>query len=277
METAESNYPFPELEDESFSNNPNGNYHFSVFAGEKDFSFSALDVKYNQYVALYSGLALQEAAEKIKQSGHMHSVSIAVCRKNFTLVPEAVFDENEKNKFLQFNCETENDAETLSDFLRLLRARNIYSVPKSFFDETGKMFPGAKFLHSSSCFIEGLLSLHGNNSAPQVFADFSRTFFTLVVLDGKTLLYSNAFSFAAPEDTAYYILFVLEQLDLNPDTTELVLSGTIGKNSKHFSLLHQYIRHVKFAALPGVFQYSCKLNGIQQHQYFSLFCQYLCG
>jgi len=277
MQTRASELPVIELTDESFEKRKTGSYHFSVFTDEKTFSFSVLDVKANKYLALCSGLSFRETNERILQSGQPHSFSMAVSGKPFTLVPNALFDENKKTEFFKFNCETGKDETVLYDRLRLLNAKNIYTVSNTLFDEAGKIFPGVRFFHGSSCFIEGLLYLNKNNDGKKAFADFSDSTFILAVLDGKKLIYSNTFSFASPEDVAYYILFVYEQLNMSPEKVELVLSGSAEKDSNCFSLLYNYIRNVKFITLPDVFQYSYKFEEIQKHKYFSLFCQYLCG
>ena len=85
----------------------------------------------------------------------------------------------------------------------------------------------------------------------------------------------NAFHYKTPEDIAYYILFIYEQMHLNTETIELILSGEIEKSSAQHSLLYNYIRHVKFATCPIGFQYSYKFEEIPSHQCFSLFNQYL--
>ena len=66
-----------------------------------------------------------------------------------------------------------------------------------------------------------------------------------------------------------------EQLHLNPEEIELVLSGEIEKTAEEHALLYNYIRHVKFASLPDSFKYSYKFDEIQPHKFQSLFNQYL--
>ena len=132
-----------------------------------------------------------------------------------------------------------------------------------------------RFIHSASSFIEGLLIQNKNNTGKNVFANFHSSYFEIAILDSRKLLFSNAFKYKTPEDIAYYILFVYEQLHLNPEEVELVLSGEIEKTAKEHSLLYHYIRHVKFASLPDGFKYSYKFDEIQPHKFWSLFTQYL--
>jgi hypothetical protein len=122
--------------------------------------------------------------------------------------------------------------------------------------------------------------MYKNNAGKKAFANFiTRSngvgYFEMVLLDGKDLLFSNSFQYSTADEIAYYILFVYEQLELNPEITELVLSGEIEKTSKEHALLYTYIRHVKFAERPENFRYSYKFEEIPNHQFYSLFTQFL--
>ena len=138
-----------------------------------------------------------------------------------------------------------------------------------------KQFVNVHFLHNATAFIEGLLIQNKNNKGKKVFANFHSSYFEVAILDGRELLFSNAFKYKTSEDIAYYILFVYEQLHLNPEEIELVLSGNIEKTAKEHTLLYNYIRHVKFASLPDGFKYSYKFDDIPSHKFWSLFTQYL--
>ena len=214
-----------------------------------------------------------ETLEKL--TANFKSVTCAVAHDKFTLVPFALFDEEKKESLLGFNHPVEAGEKIHSDVLRNLEAKNLFTISRDFESMIRKHFPNAHFLHNSTSFIEGLLIQNKNNSGKKVFANFHSTYFEIVILEGRELLFSNAFKYKTPEDLAYYILFVYEQLHLNTEEIELILSGEIEKTAKEHSLLYNYIRHVKFAALPDSFKYSYKLDEIQPHRFWSLFTQYL--
>lgn len=254
------------LIDETFDAS-GGVYHLSIAAEENAFSCAILDSHTNKYVALLSELP----------SGSFKSVTCAVGCNKFTLVPAALFEEENMASLLGFNHEVKEDEEIHADDLRSIDARNIFAVPRSTLDNIRTRFPNVRFLHSSTSFIEALFLQHKNSSGKRVFANFHRGYFEMVILDGKELLFSNAFQYKAPEDIAYYILFVYEQLNLNPETTDLVLSGALEKAAKGHALLYTYIRNVKFASLPEGFKYSYKFDGLPAHTFFSLFTLHLCA
>lgn len=203
------------------------------------------------------------------------SANCCVAHNKFSLIPNSLFDENKKESLLGFNHEVKEDDEIFSNTLHHLDAKNLFTVSKDLVSEIRKQFPNVNFAHSSTAFIEGLLVQNKNNSGKKVFADFFSDYFEIVILDGRELLFSNAFNYKAPEDIAYYILFVYEQLHLNPEKIELILSGEIEKTAKEHSLLYTYIRNVQFASLPESFNYSYKFDEIPSHKFFSLFNQYL--
>ena len=269
------------LIDESFDVKNSGAYHLSVLIDKKHFAYSLLDSKTNKYIALYASSPMDEEAvlESLSlqlKSISFNSVTCALATHKFTLVPTALFEEENKNLLFHFCYDVAGTEEVCMNNMKNLNAKNIFSIPKKAGDFIKKTFSNARIIHSSGSFIEGLLLLNKNNSEKKVYADFHSNYFELVLLEGRNLLLSNTFKYKTAEDIAYYILFVYEQLGLNPEEIELTLSGLIEKVSAEHSLLFNYIRHVKFASLPDTFKYTYKIESIQPHTYFSLFNQYLC-
>ena len=264
------------LVDESFDVKKSSQYHLSILSGEKSFAFAVLDTKTNKYLALKEDKGIS-VLFPLAEAGNWASVTCSIAHNKFTLIPSALFDAENKESLLGFNHEVKEGEEIFSNTLCNLEAKNIFTVSKSFVSEIRKHFPNANFIHSSTSFMEGLLVQNKNNSGKKVFANFYSDYFEIVILDGRELLFSNAFKYKTSEDIACYILFVYEQLHLNPETIELVLSGEIEKTAKEHSLLYTYIRNVKFASLPENLKYSYKFEEIPAHKFFSLFTQYLCA
>ena len=287
--------PTINLVDESFDIKKSGSYHLSILAsnnpgpkggnqnsGFEHFTFSVLDTNTNKYLVLKKINNFSDFSP-LGEGNNWASITCAVSHNKFTLVPSAIFDDENKKSFLGFNHPIESGEKVHSDILTSIEARNLFTISADFESMIRKHFINVHFIHNSTSFIEGLLVQNKNlplrqtgNSDKRVFADFHSSYFEIVILNGRELLFSNAFTYKAPEDIAYYILFVYEQLRLNPEEIELVLSGEIEKTAEEHTLLYNYIRHVKFASLPDSFKYSYKFDEIQSHRFISLFNQYLC-
>ena len=102
----------------------------------------------------------------------------------------------------------------------------------------------------------------------------SERFEVLVINSGKLTFY-NTFAYQTAEDFIYYLLFVFEQLKLNPETANVELLGELEKSSAVYQLLYKYIRNIKFGARPDAFDYSFKITSLPKQYYYSLFSQFL--
>lgn len=281
LETKSSSASTINLIDESFDIKKANNYHLSVLSGETSLSFAVLDTNTNKYLVLHQAPSQknEDLLASITAMG-LHttfkSVTCAVAHPKFSLIPSPLFDQENKNSLLGFNHPIEPGEKTHSDTLHNLDAKNLFTINRELESSIRKQFPNVHFLHNATAFLEGLLARNKNKTGKKVFADFHSDYFEIVILEGSSLHFSNAFKYKTPEEIAYYILFVYEQLHLNQEEVELVLSGEIEKTAQEHTLLYNYIRYVKFASLPDSFNYSYKFDDTLSHCYFSLFNQYLC-
>ncbi|MBK7958457.1 MAG: DUF3822 family protein [Bacteroidetes bacterium] len=69
----------------------------------------------------------------------------------------------------------------------------------------------------------------------------------IIAYDGGKLIFYNQYFTRNEEDMLYYILAVYEQLQLNTEHHELVLSGWIDTRSDMYKLMFKYIRNISFA------------------------------
>ena len=86
----------------------------------------------------------------------------------------------------------------------------------------------------------------------------------------------NSFACKTPEDILYHTLNAYEQLQLNPESEKLVLSGRVERDSAVCHLLFSYIRQIEFASRPSVAGYSYVFDAVPSHFYHDLFTQVLC-
>jgi hypothetical protein len=101
--------------------------------------------------------------------------------------------------------------------------------------------------------------------------------FEVVQFRNKGLSYYNQFEYKSEEDFVYFILFAAEQLGLNPETMELVISGNIPGDSGMIRLAEKYIRHVFLMERNKEIPLGPILGQIPEHQHVLLINQDLCG
>jgi hypothetical protein len=266
--------------DESFDPFDTSNYSLFVQLSETHVSWCILDNEKNKYVVIESFASyLQEVAENIpwiKQP--FASVCLMFENNRATLIPALLFDPEQKDSYIDFIHEKDDGAETLYDKLQQLEIVNVYGVPAKLLEAALRIFPGAKIFHHSSALIHSIwLNYKNRINRKKVFLYVRESDFDLIIFDGKQLNYSNSFHFVASTDVIYYVIFVMEQLTLNPEETEVALMGNIEIDSEIYDLLLRYIRHIEFMKRNAAFRFSYIFNEIPAHHFYPLFNLRLCG
>lgn len=199
-------------------------------------------------------------------------VIVSVINKLSTLVPEPLYSEASRSAYLETNFFIENQYELHTDSLKGIDAKNVFGVNKNLIQILYNHFPNSRIVHFTSFLIDFVLNQNRNSLEKKMVVNVQLNQVDIIVVEGKKLLLSNSFVYKTAEDFIYYVLFVLEQLKLNPETIDLQLYGKVERNSTIFDYLYKYIRNVKFGDRPSQYLYTYKLNNIPQHQLFSLFC-----
>ena len=168
-----------------------------------------------------------------------------------TLVPTALFDENQLHLYLDYNIKTLTNDYLAFDSLNQSDSKNIYvpyvNINNYFFQQFGEF----EYKHHSTILIDKLILYSKNNLEKQCFINVSGSDFDIIVVENSKLLFYNSFSFNTKKDFIYYILFTAEQLKLNPEEFLLYFIGEIEKESELYKITYQYVRNVDFIKLEN--------------------------
>ncbi len=254
-----------------------GEIHIAVNDRQTN-KFIALEKYSLQQVYNFDGVA-EQLNTIIKESlltGHKFQIVSCIIVNNVsTLVPNQLYESDRKKMYLKFNASLEGDEYIDVDEIKSLEAKNVFALPLSLKMKLDSEYMNVNYHHISSTLIDELVSANKNQSGKKIIVHVQPDQFQILLLDGKNFLFYNTFSYHSPEDFIYYLLFVFEQLQLNPEKIETVLLGEIEKSSAVYTLTHKYIRHLKFGERSDNFDYSYQLQTLPKHSYFTLFNSYL--
>lgn len=254
-----------------------------------DFSIALLDVKQNTYLGIehYSfqdGTDFAQVeptiSEIIKNNAHLNkpykSYSLALVHPKSTLIPTALYDPALKTDYFKINHTLDANDELLAEKLKYIDSHNIYSLNKNIKQLFLKKFVGINFLHHSSSLINNTLFKYKNASNTKIIVHVQATHMEIIAVQDKNLIFYNSFDYKSQEDFIYYILFVYDQLKLNPEEQEVELIGEINKKSNLYDILFKYIRFIKFGSRIESFKYHTNLDSLPSHFFYNLFNQYTC-
>lgn len=196
-----------------------------------------------------------------------------------SILPQALFNESEKKTVFDFNIAGGYypEDELFHDHLSSLNAYTIYHVPKGIKDLLGNYFHGSSTYHYSSAFIQAIFLKNMNkDNDNKLFVNISSGRMDILRIKAKKLDYYNSFRFNTAEDFMYYLIFVVEQLGLNPESAEVLMMGELDKHSSLTDLAKKYVRNVGFSPRNDDFRYSFVFDQLPGHYYFNLLNASLC-
>lgn len=168
-----------------------------------------------------------------------------------TFVPKALFDENHLKDYLQFNNKVfENDFFTFDEMANQ-EMNNVYIPYVNINNFLIDWFGSFNYKHCNSVLVSKLLNLSKNIEERLFFAHVQPNKFEIIIVENQKLLLFNSFEYKTKEDFIYYVLFVAEQLNLNPEFFKLYLFGDISEESDLYKIAYKYIRNIDFLDLSG--------------------------
>jgi hypothetical protein len=275
--------------DESFLSDRPERYDLFIYAGKDELSCTLAERASKKFIAIESwdinsgNKNYAEALEEIYSNSFLLKPNnyrrVIFCSgfMNSTLIPNPLYDPSTAEEQLKFSHNVGTSDEILTDELRQVEARNVYSIPENLYQTITKWFPGVEVRHTATALIEFLLSVNKNSMAEKMVVNVHHHFIELIVTRGKEILYFNYFNFESPEELVYYILFICEQLHLNPENVDLQFAGIIHATDSSYALTQKYIRNISFVQRPENYTYSSGLNSVPAHFHLNLFSQLVCA
>jgi hypothetical protein len=204
--------------------------------------------------------------------------NIVFKNSKYTFIPSPLFVAGEEERYLTFNQEILNSETILKDFVKNADLYNIYAIPKLLQNFIELNFRNYKLSHHLTSLVEIIVTKYKNlDENKTVFINLGQSFLDVLVLENQKLLLCNTFQFKTGEEFIYYLMFVFEQMKLNPEKNSLTIIGEIEKDSALYGFIEKYIRNISFIDRNNAFEYSYLFDKIPQHYFYNLFNLKLCG
>lgn len=191
-------------------------------------------------------LLIQEFDSEEQLNQPFTSVQVVHDNELSTIVPKELFDEAHLADYLKFNSKILKSDFIAFDDIKVNNSANVYvpyvNINNFIYDKFGSF----SYKHVSTILLEKILEAeqYAHNSKMYIHVEQSH-FNVIVVSKGKLILY-NTFEYNSKEDFIYYVLFSLEQLELSPETIDIILLGNISMNDPIYDMIYKYVRHVSF-------------------------------
>lgn len=291
MQTATLNYKhIKKVKDDRFDDEQLHDHSLLIQTGPKDFQVAVVDSanrvmlledyamgNVQSHEELLHALTELFDAHAMLKAGFWKDVKIGIKNSKFCQVPSSLFDEQNAVDYLKQNASVDPAREKV---LHCHNKRNdsstIFAVQNDLFQWLSSLYQNTAhtFVHQSAALIEGVLS-EAKSGINTLYIYVDR--FKLHILSAQhgKLIYYNQFPIKQFSDYVKYIMLVLKGLNMDQQSSEIVLRGYIGKNSPHSQEFVKYIRNVTFGGRPSHLKFSYLFDEVQEHHFFDLFSMHL--
>jgi hypothetical protein len=283
------------VKDDEFNVDSIPDYTLSIQIGNESFRFCIVDTRAGKCLWLedysFSSILFTEQLldqlnlifddHMVLQAGFWQNIFLSFQNLQYTLIPEAVFNPEQASDYIQLTTDTVSEPLDVHFYKHTSSGMvNVFAAQRKTTDWFKAVYLNKplSLIHHTSAFIEGLKQHNALAVKPvrglSVLIDESNL--TIALTNGQQLEYCNSFYYTSVQDFTYYVMLVMQELKLDPETCKLTLYGGISHDSAIFSTLYKYIRHVNFGIKPKHLDFGYKFDEVLDHRYFSLYNIHLC-
>jgi len=262
--------------------------HLSIQLSLNGFSFCVLDKTYDLVQKLvhhpFKEIAagpedlltrIQSIFEKEKLLQQKYgSVNVSHVNELSSLVPKPFFDESKLKDYIRYSSKTFDNDYIVWDEIENHDLINVYIPFVNVNNFLLERFGSFEYKHFSTVLITNLLSTYRYSEHPHIFIHLDRNRMYVVAISNNKLQLYNSFSFKTREDFLYYLLFAAEQLGMDPENFELVLSGDIDKNSELYDIAYTYVRKIGLIENRFKYEFDTSVSESMKRKHMTLIHQY---
>jgi hypothetical protein len=282
------------IKDERFDEDKIHQYSLYANLGTRDFQVGVVDLQDNRFLVLedyvFPNVTSHEQlvtaidnlfeAHPFLRAGFWKQIKFSFKNQNFVQVPQALFSEDSLTDYLKFNTHINtNQEDFIPVFLKETQAVTVFAVHHELKEWIQKTYPNNTpiLIHQSAVLIEGVMEFAKNRTDNPLYIYIDRFKLHILSVQNGKLIYYNQFIIKQFSDYVKYIMLVMKSLNMDQQTSQVVLWGYIGKNSPHYTEFYKYINNIMFGDRTSGLQFAHFFDEVLEHHYFDLYNIHLCG
>lgn len=208
--------------------------------------------------------------------GTWQEIRVSVNSPSFTLIPQPLFRKEYANSYLALMRGSTLPAHEFAHayahetegFL------SVFNLEHPLYDYFSGAYPlqPLRFIHQTGALIQATADLARRSlAANALWLYFDDEFVTVICRESNQLRYCNRFGYKNPQDLSYYILYALDEQNLLPETTAVVLYGEITPFADSYTSLTQFLPNLSFGQIPPGLSVDSEFDDLPEHRYLSLY------
>ncbi|MCY7356922.1 MAG: DUF3822 family protein [Rudanella sp.] len=212
----------------------------------------------------------------VLSAGPWQQVLITVNSPAFTLIPASLFRKEYATSYMTLMRGSALPPHEYAHFFEHVPDgfTSVFNVEHRLANYLAGVYPlqNTTFVHQTSALITASAAVEKRLVSTQnLLLYFEDEFVTTILRSNHALRYCNRFGFKNPQDLTYYILYVLEELRLEPYSVNILLYGEITPFADSYRHLSEFLPHMMFGQTPTGIHFNGDFDDLPEHRYLSLY------
>ncbi|MBC7760121.1 MAG: DUF3822 family protein [Phormidesmis sp. FL-bin-119] len=204
-----------------------------------------------------------------------NKVKIAFTSSNYTFIPESLYleaDQQDYGKYLDLN----NDSELLVNTISSADIKNVISIDSHLKTALENIFQKPRIYNQTVPFLEGVQKSLEREDELVFFIDVQPKHFQIAFFKDFRLEFYNIFEYANADEFNYFLLSVIQSLEIQLEHTRVIISGKISSSGEIYKRIEKYFDSIRFIDSNHLVKYSEKFKEVLPHTFSTLFNLDLC-
>ena len=199
---------------------------------------------------------------------NFNSIRVVCSTQRSVWVPFKLYDASKNKDYLKTVSPVYSNDTVIANVCQKLDAVNVFAYPLQQYSGMKIVMPKARYVSPSEVLAQYAFDVSSFMQNTFIMNKTSNGC-GFAVFKGNTFTLSNSFTYQTADDMIYFLLYTLQQLEINTAEVNLMLSGE-KFTEEELHLLKRYIKHVSYANCAENITVPAEFDGIDLQKYFLL-------
>lgn len=201
-------------------------------------------------------------------------VRVSVLSPAFTLIPSVLYRKEYASSYLSLMRghqpppnELAHGYEHKEGFV------SVFGIDRDVTEFMGEQYPMQSFtyVHQHTTLIQATRAIDRQLASPEnLFLYFEDDYVTVLFRHKHQLRYCNRFGYKNAQDLTYYVLYVLDELGVDPEAVDAFVYGEITPFAESYVALSRFVPTLRIGQSPPGLNPSPELEELPDHRYLGL-------
>ncbi|SDM61151.1 Protein of unknown function [Daejeonella rubra] len=211
--------------------------------------------------------SLSECSKEFKYP--FNTIKISFDSYQYTFIPDELYQSGNDQEYAKF-LKTSQNTNILCNPIPAAKLKNIVGINSDLHLALNSIFHHPKIYGQASTYIQGIKKNYKQNTEPSLFIDIHKKHIQIAYFKQSELSFYNMFDCINADELNYFVLNIIESLQLDIEQTSVILSGNVIKDDEYYQRIEKYFKDIKFADCSTIVNHPEMFIGVFSHTFFSL-------